>query len=102
MREININIDTTLNFCQVTDFDSATGKIHFEVFQALGFGWTYERENADVLLTDPDCMLKISGLTGETGFFKIAEMTKMTIDGSVITINDMDALIVTLAPLIFA
>ena len=102
MREININIDTTLNYCQVTDFDSATGKIYYEVYQALGFGWTYERENAALSLTDPDAMLKLKGLTGETGFFKIAEVVAFVVDGLPIVCADLDAFVAQISPLIFA
>ena len=102
MRQIFINIDTTINFCEVADFNAATGAIHYNVVQALGFGWTYERQNANVMLTDPNALIKIKALTGETGFFTIGEVVGLVIDGTPTPCADLDALVVVIAPYLFS
>jgi hypothetical protein len=102
MRQIFINIDTTINFCEVADFNAATGDIHYNVVQALGFGWTYERQNAAVLLTDPAALIKIKGLTGETGFFTIGDVIALIIDGNPVPCADLDALVAQIAPHLFS
>ena len=102
MRQIFINIDTTINFCEVADFNAATGDIHYNVVQALGFGWTYERQNAAVLLTDLAALIKIKGLTGETGFFTIGDVISLIIDGNPTPGADLDALVAQIAPHLFS
>jgi hypothetical protein len=102
MRQIYIIIDTTLNYCEVADFNAATGAIHYNVVQALGFGWTYERQNAAIPLTDPFALIKIKGLTGETGFFTIGEVGGLVIDGTPTPCADLDALVVVIAPYLFS
>jgi hypothetical protein len=101
MRQISFNIDTTLNYCDLIDFNGNTGDIYYNVIQALGFGWSYERQNAQVALSNPAALIKIKGLTGETGFFTIADVAVVNIDGIPTPCADLDALVVVVAPYLF-
>ena len=101
-RKIQIEVDTTLNYCRVTDADTTTGDINFEYYGVLGWGFGYKREDALLALTNANALIKLTTPTGETGFFKIADVDYFKLDGVNQVQANLSVLISNISPYIFA
>jgi hypothetical protein len=100
-RKVQIEVDTTLNYCRITDSDTTSGEVNFDFFGVIGYGFSYERESSTLALTNANALIKLKTPTGETGFFKIAELDYFKIDGVAQVNATLSALITNVAPYIF-
>lgn len=101
-RKVQIEVDTTLNYCRVTDADTTTGDINHECFSVIGWGFAYKREDSTTALTNANALIKLVTPTGETGFFKIADLDYFKLDGVNQVQANLSVLISNIAPYIFA
>jgi hypothetical protein len=79
-RQIFINIDTTLNQVQITDFDSGTGYVFLDYFGKVGQPVTMERENT-LALTNLNARIKFTTIIGSTMLFSYQDISDVQIDG---------------------
>lgn len=100
-RMINIEVDTNLNYCRITDFDTVTNEVYHDYYGALGWGFSYQRANSALPLTDVDAEIRFETPIGRTMFFKIAQLDSFYVDGAIQVSADLDALVTNLSQYIF-
>ena len=100
-RMINIEVDTNLNYCRITDFDKVTNEIYHDYYGALGWGFSYQRKNSLLPLTDTKASIRFETPIGRTMFFKIDQLDFFNVDGIPQVQADLDALVTNLSQYIF-
>jgi hypothetical protein len=100
-RMIQIEVDTNLNYCRITDLDNVSNEIYHEYYGALGWGFSYQRKNSTSPLTDTKASIRFETPIGRTMFFKIDQLDSFTVDGTPQVQANFDALVTNLNQYIF-
>lgn len=99
---IQIEVDTNLNYCRITDYDDVSNEIYHEYYGALGWGFSYQRPSTALVLTDPFTKIRFETPIGLTSFFDISQLDYFNVDGVPQTQATLDVLITNLSPYIFS
>ena len=99
-RLVKFEIDTALNSLVILDYQSDNGNVFLDFNAKIGQPITISR-NSDLSLSDVNCQIRITTPIGSTGFFSVAQINQVVVDGVALPCNNFASLITTIGLYLF-